>query len=557
MPQTVCAITYDLGTTGVKTCLFRIGEKLELVHSAYAGYGLYMVEDGGAEQYPDEWWQAVCATTRQLLSESGTAAEHVAAVSFCSQMQCLALVDSAGNAVRPAMSYMDSRAAEQHAKGIGSGLKVSGLNARKLLASLAATKAVPASVKDPVWKYKWVQQNEPDNFQRVHKWLDAKDYLSLKFTGEFTMTEGNAYATFLYDTRPGRRGWSRALCRMYGVNPAHLPRVIHATDIAGRITQQAAAELGLAPGTPVYGGGGDAELIGVGIGAVGLGETHIYLGTSGWVSTVTDRQLVDTTSMIAAIVGAQPGRYHYFAEMETAGKCLEWVKDHLALDEIGVYLEKKHVAESLERVYLSLYDYLCEVVSTVPAGSNGVVFTPWLHGNRCPFEAPEARGLFFGIGIETGKSEMIRAVIEGICYHLRWMLEAQEKKTRTSDVVLLAGGGALSPVICQILADVLGRTVATLPQPQNAGAYGAAIIIAAGMGLIPSADNAKSLLPGYTTFLPMPQNKAVHDVNYAVFRSLYPNNKKGFAALAGYAAKIRNKLRPAQTAQSKAPNIQA
>lgn len=531
MPSAVHVITYDLGTTGVKTCLFRISEKLELAHSAYAGYGLYLVEGGGAEQNPDEWWQAVCETTRQLLTASNISPQDIAAVSFCSQMQCLALVDSGGHSVRSAMSYMDNRATKQHAEGIARGLKVSGLNARKLLASLAATKAVPASVKDPVWKYKWVQENEPDHFRRVYKWLDAKDYLILRFTGEFTMTEGDAYATFLYDTRSGQRGWSRTLCRMFGVDPAHLPRVIRSTDIAGRITGAAAAQLGLAEGTPVYGGGGDAELIGVGIGATGLGETHVYLGTSGWVSTVTDKQFVDTTSMIAAIVGAQPGRYHYFAEMETAGKCLEWVKDHLALDEIDVYLEKKHVAESLERVYLSLYDYLCEVVSHVPAGSHGVIFTPWLHGNRCPFEAPDARGLFFGIGIDTGKSAMIRAVIEGICYHLRWMLEAQENKTRTSDTIYIAGGGASSPVICQILADVLGRKVATLPHPQNAGAFGAAIVIAAGLGLIPSADSAKDLLPSYCSFTPLIENKAIHDKNYAVFRSLYRDNRKSFSIL--------------------------
>jgi xylulokinase len=531
MQPNVYVITYDLGTTGVKTCLFSISGRLNLVHSAYAGYGLYLVEGGGAEQHPDEWWRAVCETTQTVLKESGISPGNIAAVSFCSQMQCLALVDREGNAVRPAMSYMDNRAEKQREAGIAHGLKVSGLNARKLIASLAATKAVPASVKDPVWKYKWVQENEPENFRRVYKWLDAKDYLVLRFTGKFTMTEGDAYATMLYDTRPGQRGWSQTLCRMFGVNPAHLPDVILATDVAGGITAQAAAELGLAEGTPVYGGGGDAELIGVGIGAVETGETHIYLGTSGWVSTVTDKQIVDTSSMIAAIVGAQPGRYNYFAEMETAGKCLEWVKDHLALDEIGVYLEKKHITESLERVYLSLYDYLCEVVSHVPAGSRGIIFTPWLHGNRCPFEDPEARGIFFGIGIDTGKSAMIRAVIEGICYHLRWMLESQEKKTSTSDTILVAGGGASSPVICQILADVLGRRVATVPQPQNAGAYGAAIIITEGLKLIPSASSAKALLPDYITFNPIRENKPVHDANYTVFRSLYSDNRKSFSLL--------------------------
>jgi len=525
----VHAITYDVGTTGVKTCLFEIAEKISLIESAYGGYGLYMTGDGGAEQDPEEWWSAICRTTKSVLEKSGV--RDIAAVSFCSQMQCLVLVDKDGNPVRRAMSYMDNRAYRQFAKGMAHGITINGLNARKLFSSLAITKAVAASVKDPVWKYKWVQENEPDNFARVYKWLDAKEYLISRFTDTYVMTEGSAYATLLYDTRPGRRGFSKPLCRMLGVDSAHLPDIIKSTDQTGTITYDASRELGLAAGTPVYGGGGDAELIGVGIGAVDLGETHVYLGTSGWVSTVTDRQLVDTTSMIAAIVGPQEGRYHYFAEMETAGKCLEWVRDHLALDEIGVYLEKKNVTESLESMYLSLYDYLCEVVCSVPAGSQGVIFTPWLHGNRCPFEDANARGVFFNIGIDTGKSVLIRAVIEGICYHIRSMMEAQEKRIITSETIMAAGGGATSPVICQILADVLGRRVATLPHPQNAGAYGAAILIAVGMGRIPSIERAKSLLPGYTIFAPNPEHKAIYDKNYRVFQSLYQNNKKSFMAL--------------------------
>jgi xylulokinase len=525
------AITYDVGTTGVKTCLFRIAEKLTLVNSAYGGYGLYLMENGGAEQEPDEWWNAICATTKEVLQLSGLSGEDICAVSFCSQMQCLVLADKDAKPVRRAMSYMDNRAYKQFAKGMAHGLKISGLNARKLLVSLSITNAVAASVKDPVWKYKWVQENEPENFRRVHKWLDTKDYLIARFTGEFTMTEGSAFATLLFDARPGKCGWSKTMCRMLGVNTAHLPDIIKSTDQAGVISDKAAQELGLYAGTPVYGGGGDAELIGVGIGAVDVGDTHVYLGTSGWVSTVTDKQIVDINSMIAAAVGAQNGLYNYFAEMETAGKCLEWVKDHLALDEIGVYLEKKHITESLERIYLSLYDYLCEVVSHVPAGSKGVIFTPWLHGNRCPFEDPNARGMFFNIGLETGKSALIRAVIEGIAYHCRSMLEAQEKKLRTSDTIMAAGGGATSPVICQILADVLGRTIATLPDPQNAGAFGAAILIAVGMGRIPSIKSAKALLSEYSTFTPEILNKDVHDRNYRVFQSLYKDNKKSFSLL--------------------------
>lgn len=174
-----------------------------------------------------------------------------------------------------------------------------------------------------------------------------------------------------------------------------------------------------------------------------------------------DHQAVDVAAMMAGIVGAEPGKYNYFAEMETAGKCFEWVKDHLVLDEVNVYLAKTDVAESRETVYESLYDYMSDTVAKVAPGSGGVLFTPWLHGNRCPFEDAAAAGMFFNLRLETGKAQMLRAVLEGICFHLRWMLEVQEKKTKTSDPIRFVGGGALSPVTCQMLADITGRTIET------------------------------------------------------------------------------------------------
>ena len=166
----------------------------------------------------------------------------------------------------------------------------------------------------------------------------------------------------------------------------------------------------------------------MGAGCTAVGSTHIYSGTSGWVGTVMDHQAVDLSAMIAGIVGAEKGKYNYFAEMETAGKCFEWVKDHLVLDEVNIYLSKTDVAESQETVYESLYDYMSDTVARVAPGSGGVIFTPWLHGNRCPFEDPAAAGIFFNIQLETGKAQMLRAVLEGICFHQRWMLECEEKK---------------------------------------------------------------------------------------------------------------------------------
>lgn len=531
MSDGIYVIAIDIGTTGVKTCLFNITDKITLLYSKIEGYNLYILENGGVEQDPNDWWNAICKTTRDIINNSNIPVDKIAGVSFCSQMQGLVLVDKNGIPIRRAMSYMDQRAYKEHKNGISHGLKIANVNIVKLLKSLKITGAVAASVKDPVWKYKWVENNEPDNFKKVYKWLDVKEYIVSKFTDEYIMTEGSAFATLLYDTRAGKGCWSKTICKMLGVNINHLPKIVKSTDIVGYITENAANELGLNKGTPVFGGGGDAELIGIGAGAIDVGNTHVYLGTSGWVSTVIERQKVDVTSMIAGIVGAQSGFYNYFAEMETAGKCLEWVKDHLALDEIGIYLEKKQITESIENIYASLYDYVCKVVLEAKAGCNGVIFTPWLHGNRCPFEDPNARGMFFNISLDTGKTELIRAVIEGVCYHNRWMLEAQDKKVKTSESIRFVGGGALAETTCQILADILGRKIETVENPQNVGAVGAAILVAIGLNVVESFTKAKSLIAVKNSYTPNLENKKIYDKNYIVFKNLYKYNKKNYRLL--------------------------
>lgn len=524
-------IAYDVGTTGIKTCIFEISDSIKLTASAMEGYELYVSEDGGVEQDPDSWWDAMCNTTKKVLEESNISADSIQGISFCSQMQGLVLVDRDGKPVRRAMSYMDQRAKNELKLGIANGLQIAGANIYKLIRSLIITGAVAASVKDPVWKYKWVEHNEPEIFQKVYKWLDVKEFLICRSTGEFIMTPDSAYATMLYDTRKSKEGFSSEICKMFGVKMEHLPEIVGCSDIAGTITKKAAEELHLKEGTPVFGGGGDASLIGVGAGAVLPGDTHIYSGTSGWVSTIVEKQVVDTSSMIAAIVGADSSSFNYFAELETAGKCLEWVKDHLALDEIGIYLEKKNISDSQEAIYTSLYDYMMHVVSNIPAGSNGVIFTPWLHGNRCPFEDPNARGMFFNISLETGKTELIHSVLEGVCYHLRWQLEAQERKVKTSRIIRFVGGGALAELTCQMLADVLGREIETVECPQNAGAVGAALVAAIGLEIIHGLDEAKNLIRVTKRYIPDMSNKAVYNRTFEVFKSLYKNNRKNFFAL--------------------------
>lgn len=523
-------IAYDVGTTGIKTCLIQIDTSIKIVSSSTRGYDLYVLENGGAEQDPEEWWSALKETTHKVFENSQIKPNQIEGISFCSQAQGLVLVDKDGKPVHRAFSYMDQRATQEIKEGISYGLQISGGNVFKLIPSLMITGAAPLSVKDPLWKYLWLKKHEPQNFEKVYKWLDVKEYLIARMTGEFVMTHDSAFGTMLYDLK--HKCFSKKMCKMFGIDIDHLPRLIQSTECAGGLLKNVAEELGLEQGTKVYGGGMDANLIGVGAGSTAVGDTHIYSGTSGWVGTITDKPAVDVVHMIAAAVAAQPGKYNYFAELETSAKCFEWVKDHIALDECGIYIQKKHVAEDIEHRYISLYSYMTEIVEKIPAGSGGVIFTPWLHGNRCPFEDPNARGMFFNISLETGKTELIRAVLEGICYHKRWMLEASAKKVKPSDVIRFVGGGALSDFTCQVLADITGHTIETVDSPQNIGAVGAAACIGVGIGAIPSFEQIKEFIPVKKTFKPDFELKAkVYDKGFEVFKSLYKQNKKNFAIL--------------------------
>lgn len=526
-------LSYDIGSTGCKTCLYELGDKLHLVDSALGEYELRTLPNGGAEQDPDGWWRAIAETTRAIVSRHSDAA--IAGLSLGAQMQGLVLVDRQLQPLRPAMSYMDQRSAKQKADSVEHGIQVEGFNLFKLLKSLLIHGAVSASVKDPVWKYKWVEENEPEIFARVHKWLDVKDYLIARATGVCTMTADSAYATFLTRKSANHRQWSPALLRMYGVNPSHMPNIIGSTDVAGELAEAAAAELSLPAGLPVFGGGGDASMISVGAGATRSGDTYVYTGTSGWVASIVDKPRVDVSRRIAAIAGAQENRHIFFAEQETAGKCLEWVRDHLALDEIDLYLAHRHVVDDPESAYENLYDFLIDTITRVPAGSEGVIFAPWLHGNRAPFEDPKSRGMFFNLSLSTGKRAMIRAVVEGIFFHHRWLLDSIQRSFPVRGPVSFVGGGALSPVLAQILADILERPVRRLADPRHAGAAGAALTVGVGLGMIDSFEASSDYLEVEDQFEPRPEDRDVYRRNYQVFRNLYAANRKGFALLNGSA----------------------
>lgn len=531
MEQVTHVLTYDVGTTGCKTCIYRIGEALTKVDSVVAEYPLYITEDGGAEQRVEEWWGALCRSTRMVLERTGISPAEIRGITFCCQMQGSVVVDRQGRALRNPMVYLDGRATEQIDRYLHKGLvRISNINAWTLLNTLRITGGIAATPKDPLWKYHWVKDREPDLFRRVHKWLDVKDYLILRCTGEYGMTPDSAHITFLYDTRKGKEGWHAGLCKGFDVDMRHLPRVVQATDVVGGLTHEAAEELGLFPGTPVLGGGGDVTLTTIGSGCLTLFDTHIYVGTSGWVVSNVGKRYLDITNFMASILGAIPGYYNFVAEQETSGACLQWVRDHLAMDAIGVYL-KEHVGDAGRDELGELYTLMNRAVDETPPGAGNVIFTPWLHGNRAPREDSHARGMFFNIGMNTGKRMMIRAVLEGVAFHKRWMLEAMEARIPRQEVIRFVGGGAKSEVWCQIMSDVMGRCIETVENPQDSGAAGAAVVCAVGLGLMPTFAAAKPLIKVDKCYEPRHEFKPMYDHNFKVFKSLYSKNRALFKDL--------------------------
>jgi xylulokinase len=517
MPDPALVIACDLGTTGVKTCLVRLGATLDIVASRYATYPLHTVEGGGVEQDPEDWWRAVCETVRSIADEDPARAVQVKGLAFCCQMQGSVHVDRDGRPLRRAMIYMDGRATEQLKRGLCDGLlKIEGFNAAKALRTLQVTGGLSTSPKDPVWKYHWVRDAQPELFAKTHRWLDVKDVLVHRATGRYAMTLDSAHATFLFDTRPGNLRWHEGLCRTYRVDTAHLPPVVKSTDRVGGLTAEAARAMGLPEGTAVFGGGGDASLIPVGAGCVKEHDIHVYYGTSGWVIASVRRRMVDMSHFVASILGAIPGRYNYIAEMETAGYCLQWMRDKVLRSVPGT-------AAAADSVTYAVMD---EAAEETPPGAGGLLFAPWLHGIRAPSEDPAARGMFVGVGLDTDAPRLVRAVMEGVAHHTRWMLEAVERRVPRAESIRFVGGGARSKAWGRILADVTGRTVRPLANPQDAGALGAAIVCGVGLQVLSRFEDADGLIPEAPPIVPDPATRAVHDRQFAAFRTLHKATRR-------------------------------
>ncbi|MBU6997911.1 MAG: FGGY-family carbohydrate kinase [Theionarchaea archaeon] len=506
-------LAHDVGTSGSKGTL--IDYDLNIRAACSSEYEVLFPREGYAEQDPEDWWKVIVSTTRALLEENQVSPEDVAAVVFSAQMAGVLPVDAQGTPLMNCMTWLDSRAEEQAQRIIARGIvKVSGYSLIPLLQFLRITGGSPGKAgKDAISKIVWLKEEAPEIYQGSHRLLDVKDFLIYRCTGEFITSRDCANVSWMMDTRPGKLCWSPTILNKYGIDVGKLPEIRKSTDIAGTITKSASRELAIPEGTPVITGAGDMASAALGSGAVLPGEPHVYVGTSSWIAAHVPTRKKDLSHYMGSICSGNPDLYMLVAEQETASGCLEWIKRNI----------------------VSEWDYqqLNQYVSEVEPGAGGVIFTPWLFGERSPLDDSEVRAGFYNLSLEHTRGHMARAVYEGVAVNISWAFQHFARLIspfRTDNVVNLIGGGAQSDVWCQIFADAFGRPVARMENPVDAGARGAAALALLALGHLERVTDIKKLVAVERRFEPREQNIRLYSALREEFKRIYKkrvSTKKG------------------------------
>jgi xylulokinase len=508
----------DLGTGGPKVVLAGTDGTL-LGHEAER-VGLILLPDGGAEQDPEHWWQAIVAATRRLLARSLAPVDEIAAICMSSQWGGLVPVDEDGRHLHNALTWMDSRGGGYSRALTSGGITVpgSGYNARALRAWLSKTGGAPSRTgKDPVGQAQWLRHHRPDVYARAAHLLDVPEYLTMRLTGRAVAGFDTATLRWCTDNRdPSAVRWDPDLARRSGFDIGKLPELCPPASVVGTLRPDVAAEFGLSPQVRVVAGTGDTTAAAVGAGAVDDYAGHLYIGTSAWLSCHLPVKRTDVLRNIASLPAVVPNRYWVATVQDVAGKAIDWLIDNVVGDGENAL------------------DELNALATTAPPGSNGVVFTPWLNGERTPVDDPYLRGGWFNVSLGTTRADLARSVFEGIALNARWMQEAVEKfiKRELPDgfaALTFIGGGARSALWCQTLADVLGCTIRQAEEPVLANARGAALIAAVGIGDLTWAD-IPSRVRIAATYEPDPARRAVYDRQYRTFTALYRRNRRIYAA---------------------------
>jgi xylulokinase len=481
-------IGIDASTTATKAVL--VDEAGAVVGVGITEYGFDVPRPLWSEQSPDLWWDGAVASIRSVLASTGTSGQDVVAIGLTGQMHGAVLLDAAGAVLRPAILWNDQRTAAacdaiREAVGPQRLIEITGNDA---LTGFTAPKLV------------WVRDNEPDVWARTAHVLLPKDFVRLRLTDAYALDKADGAGTLLFDL--AARDWSPEVLGALRIDPAWMPRTWEGPEVTGTVSAGAAALTGLRAGTPVVAGGGDQAANAVGVGVIDPGTMALSLGTSGVVFAATDRPIHEPRGIVHAFCHAVPGRWHMMSVMLSAAGSLRWFRDTVAPGaEFGAL-----VAEAAE----------------VPAGSDGLLFLPYLTGERSPHPDPLARGAFVGLTVTHDRRHLTRAVLEGVAFGLRDGLDLMTAAGMPAPTEIRAsGGGTASPLWRQILADVLGAEIATVDTAEGA-AFGAGLLAAVGVGWFPSAGAAAAATVHVTPVASPGPDVTRYAEAHALHRELYP-----------------------------------
>ncbi len=516
-------LAVDLGTSGCKSALISTSGKV--AGWEFQQVPLHVLPNGGAEQSPQDWWDAFLSTAKQLVQKELVPIKDIVAVCCSTQGEGTIAVGADGNHLMNAILWMDMRGAE-HLRQITRGwLNVAGYDARKLWRWIRLTGGAPSLTgKDPAAHMLLIRNQYPDVYDKTAKFLNVLDYMNLRLTGELVATPDSILTSWVTDNRDSAHVvYSEALLRDCGVASAKFPELVPCTAVIGELKREVAAALGLGDGVKVVAGAIDTTSAAIGSGAVGDYEAHLYIGTSSWIAAHVPFKKTDLASSIASVPCAIPGKYLMIVMQTTAGGNLSYLRDKILYHQDELLREEQAP---------DVYKIMDRIAARVPAGSHGLIYMPWLFGERSPVEDRFARAALFNISLENTREDIIRAFLEGVALNTRWMLAPAAKFLgRPLTTLNLVGGGAKSEVWCQIFADVMNLSIRQVQDPIQVNARGAAFIAGVGLGYITFADVPR-LVEFQATYTPG-AHRAVYDKTFREFVNFYKQNQGIYRRLNG------------------------
>ncbi|MDN3922365.1 xylulokinase [Roseateles violae] len=517
-------LAVDLGTSGCKTALVSLDGRVRAW--AFRPVATQLLPGAGAEQRPEDWWQAFLDSAAELLASGLVPASRIVAVCCSTQGEGTVAIDREGRALMPAMTWMDMRGSEGIRARSRGWLNVAGYDAFKLQRWLRLTGGAPnLSGKDPSAHMLHIRDEHPEVYARTHKFLNVLDYMNLRLSGRCVATVDSILTSWVTDNRRlGQIRYDAGLIAASGIAADKFPELVRCTELLGALRPEVADALGLPRSTRVVAGAIDNTAAAIGAGTLADGDAHLYIGSSSWIGAHVSAKRTDIRAGIAAVPCALPDKYLMVAMQTSAGSNLSFLKEKVLY----------HRDELLrEAVTDNVYELLDRIAERTPAGSDGLLYLPWLMGERCPVDDRSLRAGLFNLTLAHSRETMIRAFLEGVALNTRWMKEPVERfLQRPLQELTLLGGGANSAVWCQIFADVLDAQIRQLEAPVQANAVGAATIAFVALGL-QDFETAARQTRYRRRFEPKPAHRALYDQKFGAFIELFRHLRPVYRRLNG------------------------